>query len=383
MGRGLQPHLQFAELAAGFRRNLAVFGRDVGYGFGWRLLAGSITPVLSDPYTVSYYLYTDSTGGEYRLDQNSGNVWSSKESVYVSFDANTNNLYFRDGSFWNFGCISATTEADSGVMYPTLMEDTNGNQILIRYLQAPGAGWQNSSARISQIEDVRATNHSGVYYTYSFNYNSDTPKHLTSISNSISTGENYGFSYVDVQTLTSPFNGQSYGTTRTLYTATATNVGTFHRFTYDTSGELTNILLPYKGYFAYDYSTITFQDGHSYRELLHRYLSKDGSTQTTYSIYHESPPAQSFHTNTAIYDPGGVGEKAWYFVSADAVLGGGPGVVSGGPQSAGPHPDGQLPIQLDPRQRGKQLHLFHLNHGRSGAILRRFEANRSDRGHPR
>ena len=104
------------------------FGNDVGYGFGWRLMAGSITPVLSDPYTVSYYLFIDSTGAEYRLDQNASNVWSSQASVYLYFDANANVLHFTDGSLWNFGCISAASEADSGVMYPTLMEDSNGNR---------------------------------------------------------------------------------------------------------------------------------------------------------------------------------------------------------------------------------------------------------------
>src|SRR5262249_25148686 len=61
------------------------YGADVGYGYGWRLMAGSITPVFSDPNTLSYYLFTDSTGAQYRLDQPNGNVWSSKESAYVFF----------------------------------------------------------------------------------------------------------------------------------------------------------------------------------------------------------------------------------------------------------------------------------------------------------
>jgi len=38
-------------------------------------------------------------------------------------------LYFRDGSFWVLGCTSAGTEQDAGTMYPTVMEDTNGNQL--------------------------------------------------------------------------------------------------------------------------------------------------------------------------------------------------------------------------------------------------------------
>jgi hypothetical protein len=30
------------------------------------------------------------------------------------------------------GCTSAGTEADAGTLYPTLMQDTNGNQNLVR-----------------------------------------------------------------------------------------------------------------------------------------------------------------------------------------------------------------------------------------------------------
>ena len=31
-------------------------GYDVGYGFGWRLMAGSILPVWLDAYTFSHYV---------------------------------------------------------------------------------------------------------------------------------------------------------------------------------------------------------------------------------------------------------------------------------------------------------------------------------------
>ncbi len=79
------------------------FGEDVGYGYGWRLLAGSLTPVWANQYTIAYYLYVDSTGAEYRLDRQNGSVYTSAESIYVSFDREHNKLYFRDGSFWVMG----------------------------------------------------------------------------------------------------------------------------------------------------------------------------------------------------------------------------------------------------------------------------------------
>ncbi len=187
------------------------FDGDVGYGFGWRLQAGSILPISNDPYIgAADYIFTDATGAEYRLDQNSGGIWSSKASIYVWFDANTNILHFRDGSFWVFGCVSAAQEADGGTMYPTVMEDANGNQILINYQQSPYANWANSSARITTIEDVRAVYQSGSYVTYSFSYNNDSPRHLTSVTNTIGTGEVYTLAYT-TQSLSSPINSQSFG----------------------------------------------------------------------------------------------------------------------------------------------------------------------------
>jgi RHS repeat-associated protein len=293
------------------------FGYDVGYGYGWRLLAGSITPVWnSGGFTANYYLFTDSNGSEYRLDQNNSNVWSSKESIYVWFDANTNVLHFRDGSVWNFACISAGSEPDSGVMHPTLIQDTNGNQILIRYQQATGAGWANSSARITQVEDVRATSRgSGVYASYDFTYNTDAIPHLTSITNSIGTGEAYNFSYTGGQSLVSPINSQSFGTTTWLSSAVVANLNATHVFSYDGSGELTKVMLPYGGYLAYDYSTTSYSGGPSYREVAHRYLSPDGTfaSQLTYPLTHESSPVAPVHQFTTIDDPSGNGEKFWAF----------------------------------------------------------------------
>ncbi len=288
------------------------FGGDVGYGFGWRLLAGSITPVFSDPYTVSYYLFTDSTGAEYRLDQNNGGIWSSKESIYLYYDPNATTLHFRDGSFWYFGCISASTEADSGVMYPTIMEDTNGNQVLVSYQTAPGATWTNSSARIVGIEDVRGNGSN----TYTFTYNNDSPRHLTGITSNISTGENYTFTYLTGQSLYSPFNSQSFGTTAFMRRVTINTISTYHEFTYNGSGEITQILLPYKGYLSYDYTTTTYSSGRSYREVLHRNLSKDGISSTQYPFSHEPSPGPDVHQYTVLDDPGGVGEKYWAFATS-------------------------------------------------------------------
>ncbi len=103
-------------------------GQDIGYGYGWKLQAGSLLPV-NTASGIGGYSFTDATGAQYYLNQNSGGVWTSPTGIYVSYNATTNDLYFNDGSFWYMGCTSAGTEWDAGTMYPTLMEDSNGTKL--------------------------------------------------------------------------------------------------------------------------------------------------------------------------------------------------------------------------------------------------------------
>lgn len=107
-------------------------GHDVGYGFGWQMQMGSITPVWAvtqSSTSISNYVYTDGSGAQYNLNVNAGNVWSSTQGIYVWFDANANKLHFRDGSWWLMGCTSASGEQDAGTMYPTVIEDVNGSAL--------------------------------------------------------------------------------------------------------------------------------------------------------------------------------------------------------------------------------------------------------------
>ena len=154
-------------------------GKDVGYGFGWRLMAGSIAPFWSDQQTLSHYVFTDSTGAEYKLDINTNGVWTSRDGTYAAYDGAAQKLMFPDGSFWMMQCVSAGAEADAGTRYPTLMQDSNGNQSKINYKVGAGVGWANSSARIETLEDVRGPI-AAFYY--------DGSQHLTSISELLPTG---------------------------------------------------------------------------------------------------------------------------------------------------------------------------------------------------
>jgi hypothetical protein len=105
-----------------------LLGEDVGLGVGWTLQAGSILPVWSNGLIIGY-LYTDATGAQYAIDQQNGSIWTSLQAIYVWFDSSAGILHFRDGSFWNMSVGSASTEQDSGTVYPSQMEDSNGNQL--------------------------------------------------------------------------------------------------------------------------------------------------------------------------------------------------------------------------------------------------------------
>lgn len=155
-----------------------LMGEDVGYGIGFRLQAGSLTPYWGGGAynTVDHYQFIDSTGAEYVLyPANDGTgTYVSQEAIYVTYDPGTMLLHFNDGSTWTMGCVSGGIESDNGTMYPTQIEDSNGNQITISYMPGSGAPWPNSSARIYTITDVRSV---GPYYapSYTFTYGNDWP----------------------------------------------------------------------------------------------------------------------------------------------------------------------------------------------------------------
>jgi hypothetical protein len=228
------------------------YGRDIGYGYGVRTGVGSIQQFLNGNWGVDHWTFTDSTGVEYRLDKQvnqdgtngSGTgIWAtSTDSATFIYNSNSGQLYFPSGTVWSFGCTSLGNEGDATARYPTLIEDTNGNQILIRYKAGVAAvdgngnnvylGWGNSSGRIDQIEDVRAvqTQQGGPYWTYQFNYNNDSGvPHLTSITNSIQTSEGYSFSYSGLVGLTSPW-GAAFGTTTKLTGITISGVNLSYTF---------------------------------------------------------------------------------------------------------------------------------------------------------
>src|SRR5262249_29385127 len=157
-----------------------------------------------------------------------------------SFDSNTSRLYFNDGSFWAMNAQSSGNEGDAGTLYPTLMQDWNGNNLAIHYAAGIGISGVDSSARITSIEDPRGS--------HTFTYNTDAIPHLTGIGNNINTAEAYSFSYGS-QTLTtppSPFSG-TFGTATVLQTLSVTGLSISHGFGYAGTGEMTQLTTPLGG----------------------------------------------------------------------------------------------------------------------------------------
>jgi RHS repeat-associated protein len=299
-------------------------GEDVGYGYGWGMRFGAIAPVYYYYFGIDHYDFIDGSGAVYHLSHNNGGVWSSTEGLNVWFDTTYSpaRLYFPDGSFWVFACTSAGTEQDAGYMYPTLVEDSNGNQIDISYFNGLNTTWPNSSARIRNITDVRPPTGS-VPATYNFFYNSDSVPHLTEIVNGIGTGEAYQLSYA-TQSLYSPFSGTGYSPVATLQSITTTGLGTQTSFTYDSSADLTETVLPYGGHLRWSYTTASYLGARELYEVADRYLAKDagGTVETTYTFSHPAGDNNlTVHSATTLDDPDGRGQKTWSFNTSGTYVG--------------------------------------------------------------
>ncbi len=285
-------------------------GSDTGTGFGWTVQFGYITPFYSDYWTVHHWTFVDAQGTSYKLDINNSGQWTSKEGVFVTWDAAKRKLFFPDGSFWFFDCVAAGTEPDAGTRYPTLMQDTNGNQIAVRYKAGMELSYQNLSGRIWEIEDVRASGQSnGRYITYQFCYDDQalyycdyaasggsSIHHLQKIQNYIGTGEGFTFTYNSNVSLADPYASQSFGTVSTLQSITSSN-SLQHLMTHNSAGELTQITYPYGGTFAWNYAAKELK-GRFMREVTSRVLNaQDGNGNLTYTLYRDDAgDAQRFPT---------------------------------------------------------------------------------------
>jgi RHS repeat-associated protein len=301
-------------------------GNDVGFGFGWQMLIGSITYYQASG-TTSKYFYTDSTGAQYQLGKNAGGVYTGASAPYVWLDTNVSpvKLHFRDGTVWVMGCTSGGAEPDAGTIYPTIIEDVSGNQVTIVY--APGAGLTsaNTSARIVGINDGRAASGGA---SYSFNYNSDTPiPHLSSANDYIGTGVNYSFTYNHGVAVEPPFGTDPSfaGITTTQLASMTTPAANAWQFTYDNSGasELLQATFPWGGHLRWTYSTDPYNGSRDLRAVGARYLAADsaGATEWSYGISRDNASSASMHATMTLTDASGVGAKTWNFATSGTYYG--------------------------------------------------------------
>ncbi|MBI4910107.1 MAG: hypothetical protein HY820_41200 [Acidobacteria bacterium] len=300
------------------------FGRDIGYGFGWRLMAGSLTPVFSNALSAHHWLFTDSTGAEYRLNVNTNGVWTSTEGTYMTYVEGSGRLYFNNGTFWQMDCVSGGVEDDAGARYPTRIQDSNGNYIALRYLTGIDAVYANSSGRISQVEDVRVGSGAA---TFTFTYNTDAIPHLTGITNSINTAENYTFAYSTAAGLWSPFSGGSqFGTAQMLQTVTQTGTSLSHTFEYggNAAGELTKVIMPYGGELRWTHTEFAFSGARTVREVTSRQLvMSSGATPLTYGISHPGGDSSySTRSQAVLSDASGIGDRVWNFFTTTGTTNG-------------------------------------------------------------
>jgi hypothetical protein len=311
-------------------------GGDVGFGFGWTAQIGSITPYYANwTNGPDHFVYTDGTGAQYVLSQNVNGVWSSQQSAYVWYDSNAQILHFRDGTFWVMGCTSAGSEADAGTLYPTIIEDTSGNQVIVTYDTGIGLPWAvaiygaaavttpNTSSRILTIDDVRAPHPftwSVTGTTYSFQYdrlNFATP-HLTSITNTIGTAENYAFTYAPT-TVTPPFGADPNFAGGGAQQLTTLRLGDYtnYLFAYDSAGasELQQVTFPTGGVLKWDYANDGYSGGRLLRAVSGRFLADDsaGLHNWSYGLARDNASGGTIHQTFTLTDASGNGAKTWNF----------------------------------------------------------------------
>ncbi len=286
------------------------FGVDAGFGYGWKMQGGSLAPVYAGWFNIDHYLFTDASGAEYRLDVNTNGIWTSRESIYMEWDANAGRLYFPDGTYWVFGCISGGTEQDAGTAYPTLIEDSNGNQVTIAYAAGQGTtGAGNSSSRMTAIQDIIGS--------YTITYTEGWTPHILTVASLANPTANYTFRYWPSANLTSPFDGSTNVLGQTL--KSVINAAGDTELGYTPAGELSYVFFPYGGSLAWYYQNFTYAGGATLRGLVTRQLSMSaGASALTYNLYWGWSAGCSFNANSVVSDADGQSKKWWIFQSTDS-----------------------------------------------------------------
>ena len=288
-------------------------GGDVGFGYGWKLLTASITPVYRDLWTLDHYVYTDSTGAEYRFDTLQNGLWRSTEGVYVRYDDTKNWLILPDGNFLEMDVVSQGAEWDAGTRYPSRAFDTSGNYILFQYAQGRLAPDVNTSSRLVGVQDPRSDCSHYVNQlwlpepTYTLHYDSASTPHLLSVTSCIPTADTYTLQYAQAPSLSPPFGlPADLGAASFLTTVNNSVTGMANYFGYDpsNSGELTQMTMPYGGKVQWSYASFTNSSGLTHREVSSRSLKTvlDGQTSSVAFAPGSGDSALPLHAQRQVLD---------------------------------------------------------------------------------
>jgi RHS repeat-associated protein len=284
---------------------------DLGVGFGWAIRVASILPVTEDGTTAGY-TYIDAHGSEYALTR-SGNVWVSLNGSYLTFDPASASLKEASGKTLVFGCTSSAEEPDAGTLHPTLIQDTNGNQIKIQYAAGSRSLTINTSSRINSISDARAsTTNSGV--TFSFRYSSEHMPRLLSIVSNLPTNESYNFSYVQ-RSVSSPFAQEGETKASTALASITNAAGESTSFSYNNYGEITSAVLADGGVLSWEYSTVRFGNGASVREVSSRTAQSSAEAITQKQSFSRSSLDQDVHSTAVLTEANQTSRRVWTFTA--------------------------------------------------------------------
>jgi len=91
------------------------FGVNRGYGFGWRVMAGSVTRYYASSGVTSHIVFTDSTGTEYKLDRKVNPDGSSSGSYTGWWASSSANFYGIFDGFDSRGLPNTLTNTTDSV----------------------------------------------------------------------------------------------------------------------------------------------------------------------------------------------------------------------------------------------------------------------------
>ena len=291
--------------------DVIAYGIDTGVGYGWRIQLGSIVPQYSNG-SIAGYTFISDNGAEFPLSLSRG-VWISQQGLFNYYAPSERKLQFSDGTFWVMGCTSASSEADAGTLHPTVIQDKNGNQIVLRYTYGAGSQHDNTSSRILEIVDSRAADTDSGRKSYTFEYDDGATPHLLSITSHVDAKENCYFTG-EIQQVVSSFGGngnKAYDFMRVL--KSFRNEGQPPQvFEYNQHGEMEQAQLPYGARFRWWYETINNEA--RIRSVNRRGLTlSHGKKEAIWEISIGQNNGKDARRVTTLTDSSGGAKRVWSF----------------------------------------------------------------------